>query len=63
MTNLTPQQIRDAIQKGLEETWGKIDRGEIIRDGRVAWPPREKIATDEKKPKASVASGDKVVSE
>lgn len=47
MTNLTAQQIRDAIQQGLEETWQKIDRGEIIPDGRVVWPPREKIATDE----------------
>ena len=63
MTNLTPQQIRDAIQQGLEETWGKIDRGEIVRDGRVAWPPREKIAPDEKKPTPSVASADHVVSE
>ena len=49
MTNLTPQQIRDAIQQGLEETWRKIDRGEITPDGRVVWPPREDIAADEKK--------------
>jgi hypothetical protein len=54
MTNLTAQQIRDAIQQGLEETWRKIDRGEIILDGRVVWPPREKIAIDEKKREASI---------
>jgi hypothetical protein len=31
MTNLTPQQIRDAIQQGLEETWRLIDSGKKIQ--------------------------------
>jgi hypothetical protein len=30
MTNLTPQQIRDAIQQGMEETWRLIDAGKKI---------------------------------
>jgi hypothetical protein len=37
MTDLTPRQILDAIQRGMEETWRKIDRGEIRRDGRLDW--------------------------
>jgi hypothetical protein len=31
MTNLTPEQIRDAIHQGLEETWRLIDSGKKIR--------------------------------
>jgi hypothetical protein len=38
MTDLTPRQILDAFQRGMEETWRKIDRGEIRRDGRLDWP-------------------------
>jgi hypothetical protein len=30
MTNLTPQQIREAIQQGMEETWRLIDAGKKI---------------------------------
>jgi hypothetical protein len=30
MTNLTLQQIRDAIQQGMEETWRLIDAGKKI---------------------------------
>jgi hypothetical protein len=31
MTSLTAQQIRDAIQQGLEETWRLIDSGKKIQ--------------------------------
>jgi hypothetical protein len=54
MTDLTPRQILDAIQRGMEETWRKIDRGEIRGDGRLDWPcsleSGEKIAVIEKTP-------------
>jgi hypothetical protein len=30
MTDLTAQQIRDAIQQGMEETWRLIDAGKKI---------------------------------
>jgi hypothetical protein len=54
MTDLTTRQILDAIQRGMKETWRKIDRGEIRGDGRLAWPcslePGEKVAVNEKRP-------------
>jgi hypothetical protein len=54
MTDLTLRQILDAMQRGMEETWRKIDRGEIRGDGRLAWPcslePGEKVAVNEKRP-------------
>jgi len=40
MTNLTPQQIRDAIQHGMEETWRLIDAGKKIE--LKPEPPRRK---------------------
>ena len=54
LTDLTARQIRDAIQRGMEETWRKIDAGEIRRDRRAAWPcgvkPGEEPASNEKRP-------------
>jgi hypothetical protein len=54
MTDLTLRQILDAMQRGMEATWRKIDRGEIRGDGRLAWPcslePGEKVAVNEKRP-------------
>jgi hypothetical protein len=53
MTDLTARQILDAFQRGMEETWRKIDRGEIRWDGR-AGPPSlellEEVAVNEKGP-------------
>jgi len=40
MTNLTPKEIRDAIQQGLEETWRLIDSGKKIQ--LLPDPPRRK---------------------
>lgn len=37
MTDLTPREILGAIQRGMEETWRKIDRGELRQDGRLDW--------------------------
>jgi hypothetical protein len=54
MTDMTPRQILDAFQRGMEETWRKIDRGEIRGDGRAAGPlgvaADENVPTDEKRP-------------
>jgi hypothetical protein len=55
MTDLTPRQILDAIQRGMEETWRKIDRGELRQDGRLDWPDgsaqvEEKITFKERRP-------------
>jgi len=54
MTDLTVRQILDAFQRGLEETWRKIDRGEIRQDGRLDWPgcagAEERAALMEKRP-------------
>jgi hypothetical protein len=54
LTDLTARQIRDAIQRGMEETWRKINVGEIRGDGRAERPcdvePGEEPASDEKRP-------------
>jgi hypothetical protein len=31
MTELTPRQILDAVRRGLEETWRKIDEGTLAQ--------------------------------
>jgi hypothetical protein len=31
MTDLTPRQILDAVRRGLEETWRKIDEGKAAQ--------------------------------
>jgi hypothetical protein len=40
MTSLTAQQIRDAIQQRLEETWRLIDSGKKIQRGAVDRVPQ-----------------------
>jgi hypothetical protein len=45
------------MQRGLEETWRKIDRGEIRGDGRAAGPLGmefgEKVTIDQNRPASS----------
>jgi len=54
MTGLTVRQILDAFQRGMEETWRKIDHGEIRQDGRLDWPgcagAEERVALMEERP-------------
>jgi hypothetical protein len=36
MTDLTPRQILDAIRRGLEETWRRIDEGALEHMNRYS---------------------------
>jgi len=44
MTELTPRQILDAIRRGLEETWRRIDEGTL---GQTSTLAQSRERTDE----------------
>ncbi len=44
MTDLTPRQILDAVRRGLEEPWRKIDEGTL---GQTSKHPQSREQTDE----------------
>ena len=48
MTDLTPRQILDAVRRGLEETWRKIDEGALGQASKQASKhPQSREQTDE----------------